>query len=460
MDRIRKNAVAFVLSICMLFTVFGGEGQEGRAAFGEAGEASALPVEDAVEISYGRLYDVQAGKRMLYRFTTTENKEYYQVKASVATEAALHVAFYDGQGECVSGEAVLFGKNATRAALQASSVYYLEVYGEAGTEGRFIVSNIRDDFKDTAEAATGAACNKEYAVTTELPGEVDYLRFDIGGEDASYALEIDPTAGSSGSYGLYDSGGNAVEGTEGVTDGETVIKKPVTLAAGQSYYLRISSTEAMRQVVVCLRRTANKYKITYQLDGGTNHKSNVESYKATDTVKLYSPTKSKYLFEGWYEDAGFQSKAASIKGSSKKDYTLYAKWKQVEVGQGTVSSFTSPKKKQAQVKYSAIAGAKGYEVLLGTSEGFSKAKSYRLSKTEKLFKGLKKGTRYYVKVRGYQLDSKGQKVYGAYSSVKSVTVKTDKPKKKPAKKPKKKKDSKKAAKKNTKNNAKKNKKKK
>lgn len=451
MNRSRKKPVSFVLCICFLFSLFWGAVQEGRAAASdEAGDALVFPMEDAIDIAYGRLYDVQAGERTMYRFTTTENKEYYQVKANVATEAALQVAFYDGQGNNISGEAVLFGKAATRAALQASSEYYLEVYGGSDVEGSFILSNIRDDFKDTAETATGAACNKEYAVTTELPGDVDYLRFDIGKEDASYTLEIDPTAGSSGGYGLYDSEGNIVGEAQGATDGETVIKQPVELIAGRSYYLKIFSAEAMRQVVVCLRRTIHTYKITYQLDGGTNHKSNVGSYKASDTVKLYNPTKSKYLFDGWYGDSGFKTKVTSIKGSSKKAYTVYAKWTKVAVGQGTVSSFTSPKKGQAQLKYTAITGVKGYEVCLGTAAGLKNGKNYSLSKTERLFKGLKKGKRYYVKVRGYQLDSKGQKVYGAYSSVKSVTVKkTDQPKPVKKKKDTKKKNVKKNTKKST-----------
>ena len=133
----------------------------------------------------------------------------------------------------------------------------------------------------------------------------------------------------------------------------------------------------------------------------------------------------------------------SIKGSSKKAYTLYAKWTKVEVGQGTVTSFKSPKKGQAQVKYNKITGVKGYEVRLGTASGLKNAKSYNLSKAEKLFKGLKQGKRYYVKVRGYRLDSKGKKIYGAYSPVKSVTVKK-------AVQPKKKKDKKKSTKKSTK----------
>lgn len=453
-DKNRKKAISFMLSICLLFTLFGSVEQEGRAAtLRQPGDMLTLSMEDAIDIGYSRLYDVQIGERTLYRFTTTENKDYYQIKANVATEAALHVAIYDEWGSNVSGEAVLLGRAATRAALQASSVYYLEVYGGEDAEGSFILSSIRDDFKDTAEAATGAACNKEYAVTTELPGDVDYLRFDIGTEDALYVLEIDPTAGSGGGYELYDSEGNLVEGCSGSTDGETILKQPVKLTAGQSYYLKIFSMEAMRQVVVCLHKTTNVYKITYQLDGGTNHKSNVGTYKASDTVKLYNPTKSGYLFAGWYSDSKFKTKVTSIKGSSKKAYTLYAKWTKVAVGQGTVSSFTSPQKGQAQLKYNTIAGVKGYEVRFGTTSGLEKAKTYRLSKTEKLFKGLTKGKKYYAKVRGWQLDSKGKKVYGAYSSVKSVTVKKDKPKKKAAKN--KKKNTQKSNKKNTKKSSKK-----
>ncbi len=36
---------------------------------------------------------------------------------------------------------------------------------------------------------------------------------------------------------------------------------------------------------------------------------------------------------------------------------------------------------------------------------------------------LKSGKTYYVKVRAFQIDSAGKKVYGAYSAVKSIQVK-------------------------------------
>ena len=35
---------------------------------------------------------------------------------------------------------------------------------------------------------------------------------------------------------------------------------------------------------------------------------------------------------------------------------------------------------------------------------------------------LKKGQKYYIKVRAYKVDSKGAKVYGKYSKTKSVTI--------------------------------------
>ena len=116
MTRISKRTISFVLSICLLFTLFSGAEQEkyGVSAAYEADDILTddmltLPTEDAIDIGYGRMYDVQTGERTLYRFTTTENKEYYQIKAKVATEAALHVTLYDEWGSSVSGEAVLFG---------------------------------------------------------------------------------------------------------------------------------------------------------------------------------------------------------------------------------------------------------------------------------------------------------------------------------------------------------------
>ena len=74
--------------------------------------------------------------------------------------------------------------------------------------------------------------------------------------------------------------------------------------------------------------TATKYKITYNLNGGTNNKSNPATYTiATASIKLQKPTRKGCVFEGWYSDSKFKNKVTAISKGSTGNKTLYARWK-------------------------------------------------------------------------------------------------------------------------------------
>ena len=69
------------------------------------------------------------------------------------------------------------------------------------------------------------------------------------------------------------------------------------------------------------------YKITYNLNGGTNPESNPASYNVeTPTVKFADATKDGYIFDGWYTDEAFKTKKIEIAKGSTGAVTLYAKW--------------------------------------------------------------------------------------------------------------------------------------
>ena len=69
------------------------------------------------------------------------------------------------------------------------------------------------------------------------------------------------------------------------------------------------------------------YKITYNLNGGTNAESNPASYNVeTSTVKFADATKDGYIFDGWYTDEAFNTKKIEIAEGSTGAVTLYAKW--------------------------------------------------------------------------------------------------------------------------------------
>ncbi|MGN0437422.1 MAG: InlB B-repeat-containing protein [Lachnospiraceae bacterium] len=74
-------------------------------------------------------------------------------------------------------------------------------------------------------------------------------------------------------------------------------------------------------------KNTTSFRIIYNLDGGTNHSLNPNSYKVTSpTITLYAPMKEGYAFAGWYSDANFKNKVTCITKGSFGPKTLYAKW--------------------------------------------------------------------------------------------------------------------------------------
>lgn len=76
----------------------------------------------------------------------------------------------------------------------------------------------------------------------------------------------------------------------------------------------------------------NAYKINYVLDGGKNDTQNVDIYpqyvkdSMTDFV-LKTPTKTNYVFEGWYLDSTFTTEIEKIDANLSGNISLFAKWR-------------------------------------------------------------------------------------------------------------------------------------
>ncbi len=69
------------------------------------------------------------------------------------------------------------------------------------------------------------------------------------------------------------------------------------------------------------------YKITYNLDGGTNATQNPKTYTiTTNTITLRNPSKTGYTFGGWYTDELFANKITEITLGSYGEKELFAKW--------------------------------------------------------------------------------------------------------------------------------------
>lgn len=128
---------------------------------------------------------------------------------------------------------------------------------------------------------------------------------------------------------------------------------------------------------------------------------------------------------GWYRDAACRKKYPKVTTKSKGNIKRYAKWAEISVGKASTPSLTNLKGKKMQVKLCKVAQASGYQITYTTDKRFkSNVKSMYTSALTKTLTGLKTKKTYYVKVRAYKYDSTKAKVYGSYSSVKAISIKS------------------------------------
>ncbi len=140
---------------------------------------------------------------------------------------------------------------------------------------------------------------------------------------------------------------------------------------------------------------------------------------------LKSAKRSGYVFKGWYTSKNYTNRITSGAAVTYAgNRTLYAKWTKVTVpGKVTVSSLNSSTQKKMTLAYAKVSDAEGYEIKYSTKSNFSSnSKTIRTTKTTYSIGSLTRGKKYYVKIRAYKKDSTGERIYGAWSTVKSVTV--------------------------------------
>lgn len=203
----------------------------------------------------------------------------------------------------------------------------------------------------------------------------------------------------------------------------TVSSNGVVTAVGRGECTITVSLKAYPDISDECYVSVEKYAVTYHYGNGTAAKT--KYYNGYSEVTLKSPAKKGYTFVGWYTDSKYNRKIKRISEDNTKNYNLYAKWKKTKKpGKPSIKlSSTSAGKLKVTVSKKA-SGATGYQLIVSKDKNLKKGnKKISISGTSKTLTGLTSGARYYVKVRAYTSDSTGAKLYGAYSSVKSLSVK-------------------------------------
>ena len=140
-------------------------------------------------------------------------------------------------------------------------------------------------------------------------------------KDAAYTGEVTLTASANTGYtfvGWFD-----------VASGGSVLS-----TSAEYTYNAPNSTKS-----IYARFQRDTYTITYNnMTGATNHVSNPSNYNvASGAITLQAPTKTGYIFEGWYSNSELTTPATTIAAGSTGNKVFYAKWTAI-----TVSATVSP----------------------------------------------------------------------------------------------------------------------
>ena len=96
----------------------------------------------------------------------------------------------------------------------------------------------------------------------------------------------------------------------------------IAMSVGYSYY---SDTLTIRGIANAKYKI---YQIEYELNGGTNPENAVTEFMIIDDIPLPVPTKSHYVFDGWYDNEDLSgTKITNTNQLDHEDVILYAKWR-------------------------------------------------------------------------------------------------------------------------------------
>ncbi len=321
-----------------------------------------------------------------------------------------------------------------------------------------------DNSKDNAEHKYSVRYG--YSATCTQEGERTYV-CDVC-ETAAY-MEIIPAAGHKGGKATCKKAAECIVcGEEYGSPDVNVHKSYITLEASEATCSKTGLTEGKKCAdcgkIILAQKTVTKkahknetvtVKATLNGNGKTEIRCRDCGY-VSDTKVIYAPKKVKLSASSYTYNGKKKTPSVTVKDSKGKklaegtDYTVkYSKGRK-SPGKYTVTvtfkgNYSGTKKltfkiipaksvlskvktgtKSFTASWKAVSGVTGYEVQYSTSEKFTKkttktATVKKSSAKKYTIKKLKKGKKYYVKVRAYKTDS-GKRLYGAWSAVKSVKI--------------------------------------
>ncbi len=322
---------------------------------------------------------------------------------------------------------VKYGKYALKEGTDYKVVYanggkvgVTEVYvqGIGNYAGRYTLGTVKVDCSHkygswvTIKAATCTA-NGSKKQTCSACGDVKTATITKLGHNIVKDKAVSATYGKAGkTEGSHCSRCNAV-----IVAQKTVAKKTVGKVTGlKDKSIKVDKSS---QITLTWSKVSGADKYEVYIKNGSKWVKLTTTTKTSYTVK--KDGKKKALKAG----KSYEFRVRAVVEESKKTYTgSYSDVLKVKVAPKAPTLTLKAGKKQLTASWKSISGASGYEVQYSTSSKMKKAKTVKVKKSSKktTVKKLKKGKKYYVRVRTYKTVN-GKKIYSNWSKVKNVKVK-------------------------------------
>ena len=89
--------------------------------------------------------------------------------------------------------------------------------------------------------------------------------------------------------------------------------------------------DVLTDITLYAKWTLISYDVIYMLNGGMNQQNNPLTYTILENHILVAPTRTGYVFGGWYIDSAMTTAISSIAMGSFGELTLYARWTPEEI---------------------------------------------------------------------------------------------------------------------------------
>lgn len=253
-----------------------------------------------------------------------------------------------------------------------------------------------------SKAVTFTSSNKAVAVVSEN-GTVTAkgagsatITAKIGNEKASCKITVSHAYGSETVVKPATVNANGQMGKKSTTGGKTIITSSIAKI----------KTVSLKTASYTYDAKIKKPAVTVKDAKGKTIASKYYTVSYPASSKAVGKYSVSIKFKGKYS------------GTVTRTFTIAPKKAAVTLKSAAKSSF--------KVTYGKVTGATNYVIEYSTSASFKNAKSVTVTGTSKTITGLKKNTKYYVRVRSYKtvtFSGKKTKIYSSWSTVKNVRTK-------------------------------------